>query len=62
VGHADDVSDALMGVSTGLPDDRQDAVETMERPAEVLADALWWSLGVAGTFGWHEELRRGKPR
>jgi len=45
-----------MGVNTGVPDDSQDAVETMEFLAEVLADAFCWPLGIDGTFRWHEEL------
>jgi hypothetical protein len=94
VGYAADVFDALAGTSTGAPDEAQDAIEMMERLAEVLAEesdgsirgvaralarrvarmhleiqvedgqsredalaeALCWSLGVDGTYGWHEEL------
>ena len=48
--------DALMGVSTGAPDDSQDTVEIMEFLAEVLADAFCRSLDVDGTFEWHEEM------
>jgi len=94
VGHAADVFDALMGVSTGAPDEAQCAIEMMECLAdavagesdgsirgvaralarrlarmpleiqvedgrfreETLAEALCWSLGVDGTYGWHDEL------
>jgi hypothetical protein len=50
VGHADDVPGALTGVSTGVPDDSQDAVETVELSAEALTDAFSHSLGVDGTL------------
>ena len=49
-----------MGVSTGVPDDSQDAVETMELPAEAPAEAFCCSLGVDGRFGWHKELPSAK--
>lgn len=39
-----------------MPDDRQGAVETMELPAEALAEAFSRSPGVDGTFGWQAAL------